>query len=187
VTLAQIGVVAAVVGTIAFAIHADAYPKLAQRRSDCAAWRHARATIASGRPARGMLPTGSDSLQQVIWRALGDEDAASLLRARELLGEYPQLIAELLPALRDPSYVGLRNPGAVTVDGHGMPFHDCGTFVMDDLFMRAGRASWLLKQATGHPASIVAVKADRLALAPIAYTWEHWLEGLDGGEACRPF
>lgn len=57
--------------------------------------------------------------------------------------------------------------------------------VSDDLFRRAGRASWLLKQATGHLAPDVRVETDPAILADLARDWEEWLDGLDGGAVCR--
>jgi hypothetical protein len=97
------------------------------------------------------------------------------------------MVPALVPALRDPGFVGLRHPADTMVDGRHMPFPGHGMFVWDDLFRRAGRASWLLKQATGHPERIVRVETDLIFLADLARDWQRWLDGLDGGAACVPF
>jgi hypothetical protein len=92
--------------------------------------------------------------------------------AREMVGENPEWVWELLPALRDPTFVGPRDAE--------------DKFVTDDLSRRAGRASWLLKEVTGRTAPSVRAQTDRVSLADLADDWKAWLDGLDGGAACWP-
>jgi hypothetical protein len=186
-TLERAGVAMAVAGVVAAAIHAGIYPGVVQRRSDCDAWRRARAVIARGAPAEAIVPATAYWSRRALWDALDDPDITSVWQAREILGRHPHLVVELLPALRDPTEIGLRNGADVLVWGRDIPFWGHRLSVSDDLFRRAGRASWLLKQATAHPARIVGVQTDSLSLAPLAGEWERWLDGLDGGDACGPF
>jgi hypothetical protein len=110
----------------------------------------------------------------------------ALWEARDLIAQCPLAISELVSWVSDPTFVGLRTSEAVSVDGRDMPYFSCGTHVQDDLFRRAGRASWLLREATGHPAGIVRVQTDPIYLADLARDWRRWLDDLDGGLACFP-
>jgi len=89
-------------------------------------------------------------------------------------------------ALDDPAFVGLSGATDVVVSGREMPRRGHEYVVDDDLFRRAGRASWLLKNATGRPAGTVPVQTDPIYLADLARDWQRWLDDLDGGLACFP-
>jgi hypothetical protein len=181
-TLARGGIVVAVAGGIALAGHARLLAKQAQQRSDCAAWGQARqASLPSGRWSCG-IP--SDRNQEVVATVFKDGDMQSLWNARQALACDPKLVWMLVPALRDPTFVGLRNSADTYVWGREMPSYGHGMFVEDDLFTRAGRASWLLKEATGHHAPDVGMRTDPLQRADIARDWQRWLEDLDA-RACR--
>jgi hypothetical protein len=153
-TLARVGIAVALVGAVALVVHVRFRARLAQQRSDCAAWRRAEDTIV--RAVRDVDLEGHWDWR--IWGlkpeklivALDDPDDRDLWKARQLFVSDPQLTFELLPVLRDPR--------------------------------RAGRASWLLKQATGRDAPIVGAETN---LDELARDWEEWLDGLDGGAMCR--
>ena len=201
-TLARMGIVVAVAGGIALPVHAYLLVDRPQR-SDCAAW---------GQAAQKIVEEFSDEKvcrglgHENVVMALGDPDMNTLWRVRLTLACEPKLVSELLPALYDPTFIGLGNAAGVVLFGHKMPrvtvdgsetppcydrmsvmrSGDC-MFVADNLYTRAGRASWLLKQATAHPAPIVGVKTDPKRLADLARDWQHWLEGLHGGRVCSRF
>ena len=172
--LARAGIGVAIAGGIALAVHwyafgqagaapvrphplRHAFGQAGAAASDCAAWEAAREADPEATPALTQW-IETEFERQIVTNALDDPDMQSLWRARLSLFWRPQLLALLLPALRDPSFVGLRDAGNVTVEGRNMPSHDDGMIVREDLFTRAGRASWLLKQATGDPVSIVGVQ-----------------------------
>lgn len=182
------GLNVAIAGGIAYAAHGMLVARQAQRQSDCAAWDAADAAIQRDEPPRGLSQhlTASDFDQWIVKNALDDSDMQSLWRARSSLASRRELLALLLPALRDFTFVGLRNARDLIVEGREMPTRDHAVLVMDDLFTRAGRASWLLKQATGHPATVIGVETDPRQLPEIARDWRGWLDGLDGGDACFP-
>lgn len=186
-TLARAGIVVAVAGGAALVIHARSYATQAQQESDCTAWHRAEHSLlrAAGLQTRWdwLVPAWNDYTMDA---ALHDPDMQSLWNARQMVAFHPDMAWTLVPALRDPTFVGLRNADGFTVDGRDMPFQDHGTFVRDDLFSRAGRASWLLKQATAHPAPIVGVKTNPVLLAELADHWEAWLSGLEDGAVCSP-
>lgn len=187
-TLARVGIAVALVGALALATHVRFRAKRAQQQLDCAAWRHAQEILASVEPERHWDWRIPGLKEQKLVAALDDPDMRELLRARQLLVSDPQLTWALLPALRDPTFVGLRNAGGFCVDGRAMcpnmPLDYGEIDVTDDLFRRAGRASWLLKQVTGHYAPDVRVQTDRLILADLARDWEEWLDGMEGGKVC---
>jgi hypothetical protein len=183
--LGRVGVVVAVAGGVALAIHAGLYAKQVRQESECAAWREAQRTILrdAGFETRWdwHIPEwNGDNLET----ALHDPDMETLWKARNMLAFYPQMASVLLPALRDPTFIGLRNEGALDVDGRDTPWSGCQTHVSDDLFRRAGRASWLLKEATGRAAPTVRVQTDRVQLADLARDWERWFDDLDNGAVC---
>jgi hypothetical protein len=111
--------------------------------------------------------------------ALKVPDMWWLWNAREMLGCDPKLVWLLIPALRDPTFVGLQDSADTYVWGREMPFYGHGMTVDDDLFIRAGRASWLLKEATGHRAPAIGMRTDPIQRADIARDWQRWLEDLD--------
>lgn len=115
--------------------------------------------------------------------ALEDPDMQSLWNAQQALACDPRLVWMLVPELRDPTFVGLRNEANIIVDGRPTPWREIPSCyevsVLDDLFTRAGRASWLLKEATGRPAPAVGVRTNPLLRADIARDWQRWLEDLD--------
>ena len=185
-TLARAGIAVAVAGGVALAIHADLYAKQARQarqQSDCAAWRRAGRTILSrwDRDIWGgwLLPVPHD----IVATALQAPDMSALWQARAMVAYHPELVWALLPALRDPTFLGLRNAGDVSVVGRHTPFPGQRR-IEDDLFSRAGRASWLLKEVTGRSAPSVRVQTDPAFLADLARDWKKWLDGLDGGAVC---
>jgi hypothetical protein len=186
-TLARAGILVAVAGGVALGMHVRLLAKQAQQRLDCAAWHRAQENIWHGLGISwGRRNLGVPEWNQVtVENALTAQDMESLWEAREVLAFDPQMVWALVPALRDPTFVGLRNPEGVHVRGREMPWAWCMTQVRDDLFRRAGRASWLLKQATGRDAPDVRVDTDRVVLADLARDWEKWLDALEGGAVCR--
>jgi hypothetical protein len=185
-TLARAGIALAVAGGVALGFHAGLRAKLEQRL-DCGAWEQARWKIL---PDHGWVerwtwgPT--DTRLTALANALVKPDVGWLWRAREMLAYDPEMVWALLPELRDPSFVGFRDEEDLTVEGRDIPLHGHRRIVRDDLFTRAGRASWLLKEVTGRSAGIVGVRTDPQLLADIYSDWQRWLESLDGGEACFP-
>jgi len=202
-TLARAGIAVAMAGSMALAahgvllarparqrsersLHGALLARQAQLRSDCRAWDAAEDAIPESTPGMSTW-IFLDFERQIVTNALDDPRMESLWRARSSVARHSQFLALLLPALRDPSFVGLRDAGDVTVEGRNMPAHAHGTIVREDLFTRAGRASWLLKQVTGHRAPIVGVETDPRLLVGIANDWNVWLVGMDGGHVCsRP-
>jgi hypothetical protein len=189
-TLARAGIIVAVAGGVALAIHADLYAKQALQarlESDCVAWRRARRTILGGGNWELSWDWSWQGWKQIaVATAVQAPDMKALWEARQMVAYDPQYVSALLPALRDPAYVGLRNAGDVVVVGRDMASPGHGMIVEDDLFRSAGRASWLLKEVTGRSAPIVRVQTDPQALADLADDWEEWLAYLDGGMGCWP-
>jgi hypothetical protein len=161
----------------------------AQLRSDCAAWETAVETIEATNDAMFCFPGLSswpkNPEPSYVKNALEDPDMRWLELARSGLVCRPDLLSLLLPALRDPAFVGLKDAGGISVEGRNMPVHENGTIVREDLFTRAGRASWLLKEVTGHPAPIIGVGTDSRLLEDISDNWRLWLNGMGGGAACN--
>jgi hypothetical protein len=200
-TLARAGIGMAIAGGIALAVHGlllarpaghptdDALygmllARQARLRSDCAAWDAAQKNI---------LPDGAwferwswpvTIRHAAVTNALNDPRFGFLYRASRLLAYDRHMVWEVLPALRDPSFVGLEDAEDITVEGRNMPLPDHGTIVREDLFTRAGRASWLLKQVTGHHAPVVGVQTDPRLLVDISNDWRFWLATMAGGDAC---
>jgi hypothetical protein len=201
--LTRAGIGMAIVGGIALAVHGMLLAKPARRRSDralygmllareaqlrsdCAAWGAAEETIEA--------TTDGGFCQRTMWdwndheayvrNALAEPEMRWLLLARSELVCRRESPSSVLPALRDPSFVGLVGAEDVTVEGRNMPLHEHGTIVREDLFTRAGRASWLLKEVTGHPAPIVGVQTDPRLLEDISKDWLFWLASMDGGNVC---
>ncbi len=185
-TMARAGVWAAVAGGIALAIHAAAYTKEKRRQADCDLWRRARAIVAKDAAPRVGQATIAEWAPGRVNTDLSDPYINALWEARDLIALYPPAVSVLVSALDDPSFVGLRDSADVVVRGREMPWYGHGYFVDDDLFRRAGRASWLLKNATARPAGIVRVQTDPIYLADLARDWRRWLDDLDGGRACFP-
>jgi len=185
-TLARAGIALAVVGGVALGIHAGLRAKRKQRL-DCAAWERVRWDIL---PDHGWVErwtwNATDNRLTAFAKALNEPDVGWLWRARDMLAFDPAMVWALLPALRDPSFVGFRDEEDLTVEGRDIPLRPQRKVVRDDLFTRAGRASWLLKEVTGHPAAVVGVRTDPRRLAEIYSDWLGWLDSLDGGEACFP-
>ena len=190
-TMARAGIGMAIAGGIALAVHGMLLAKparhpsdralydmllvrQAQLRSDRAAWIAAEDAIEADMPCplKWFDPVHD---RWVVTKALSDPDMEWLSRAPHSLVCTPELRLLLLPALRDPSFVGLENAGDISVEGRNMPLHDHGTIVRDDLFTRAGRASWLLKKLTGHHGPIVGVHTDGRQLVDIYNEWQFWL------------
>jgi hypothetical protein len=161
----------------------------AQLRSDCAAWETAAETIEATNDAMFCFPGLSswpkNPEPSYVKNALEDPDMRWLELARSGLVCRPDLLSLLLPALRDLAFVGLKDAGDISVEGRNMPVHENGTIVREDLFTRAGRASWLLKEVTGHPAPIIGVGTDSRLLEGISNNWRFWLNGMGGGAACN--
>jgi hypothetical protein len=172
-TLARAGIVVAIAGGVALAIHADLYAKQVRRarqQSDCAAWYRARRTILGGADWRESWKWAYQGVQQdTLMTALQAPDLKAVWEAREMVAYDPEWLWALLPALRDPTFLSLRNPADT---------------LTDDLRRRAGRASWLLKEVTGRSAPIVRVDTDPVSLADLADDWEGWLHGMAGGAVC---
>lgn len=185
-TLARAGIVLAVVGGAALGVHAGLRAKRTRQRLDCAAWHQARGNILLDRAWVLRWTWGGTDHHPTVVLALNEPDFMWLSRAREMIAFNPDMVWALLPALRDPSFVGLRDAGDLTVEGRDMAPPGQGQIVREDLFTRAGRASWLLKEVTGHPAGIVGVRTDPRLLADLYSDWQRWLESLEGGEACFP-
>lgn len=199
--LGRAGIGVAIAGALALAVHGMLLARPArgpsdralyrallarqvQLRSDCAAWDAAVEAIPESTPAMSEW-IFTEFERQIVTNALDDPDMQVLLRARVSLIWRRELLALLLPALRDPSFVGLRDTGDVTVEGRNMPLQGRGTIVREDLFTRAGRASWLLKQVTGHRAPVVGARMDPRRLVDISDDWRVWFLGMDVGYACR--
>src|SRR5262245_3530522 len=172
-TLARAGIVVAVAGGVALAIHADRYAKQARQarqQSDCAAWHRARRTILGGADWKTSWKWAYRGVKQdTLVTALQAPDLKAVWEVREMVAYDPEWVWELLPALRDPTFISLRNPADT---------------VMDDLRRRAGRASWLLKEVTGHSARIVHVQTDPVSLADLADDWAGWIRSMEGGAVC---
>lgn len=121
-------------------------------------------------------------------RALAAPGVDALWDARAWLAAHPEDVPELVPFLaqpipvrprEDPSVAGGRRTGAFCQGGY--------IATEEDLSTRAGRASWLLHQATGRRDEPVVPRwTNRLILADRIRSWKAWLEALDGGRACFP-
>jgi hypothetical protein len=126
---------------------------------------------------------GPDSV--VLEDALSRPEMEFLWSAQAWLARHPLAARNLVPDLAKPMYVGLTDSADVIVEGREMPDYGHGYFTTDDLFTRAGRAAWLLHEATGHDeAPHAVVGTNRIVLADIAKEWQAWFDDLDGGQAC---
>jgi hypothetical protein len=153
----------------------------ARAHAACDGWR--RAVAAIGGSGSRITAEGDDGL--VIQRALTGSEMAGLWVARAWFAAHPTRVSELVPALAEPSFVGLTESDDVLVVGRDMPFYGHGHVTQDDLFTRAGRASWLLHQVTGRidePA--VRPSTNKLLLADAIKSWTAWFRSVDNGAAC---
>jgi hypothetical protein len=123
--------------------------------------------------------------RDIVATALQAPDMNALWEARAMVAYHPDWVWALLPALRDRTFLDLREAGDVSVVGRHTPFPGHRR-VEDDLFSRAGRASWLLKEVTGRSAPVVRVQTDPAFLADLARDWKEWLDRLDAGAVCWP-
>ena len=185
-TMARAGVLVAVAGGIALAIHAAAYTKEKRQQVHCDVWRRARAIVTKDAAPRVGQATIAEWAPAAVNDDLSDPYINALWEARDLIALYPPAVSALVSALDDPAFVGLSGATDVVVSGREMPRRGHEYVVDDDLFRRAGRASWLLKNATGRPAGTVPVQTDPIYLADLARDWQRWLDDLDGGLACFP-
>jgi hypothetical protein len=144
----------ALLGAVALAIHVRFSARQAQQRSDCAAWRRAEETI-----VRSVRDVDLEGYWD--WRTPGMKQEKLIFVLDD--PDEQELWKARQMFLWDPQLTwellpALRDP------------------------RRAGRASWLLKQATGRHAPVVGVQTD---LGALARDWKEWLDRLQGGAVCR--
>jgi hypothetical protein len=146
----------------------------------CGRWQRAIGEIERLPPTH---PWGPDSV--VLEDALSRPEMEFLWSARAWLARHPLAARKLVPELAKPVFVGLTDSADVMVEGREMPDYGHGYDTFDDLFTRAGRASWLLHVATGRDvAAHAVVGSNRIVLADLAKDWATWFEDLDGGRGC---
>jgi hypothetical protein len=192
VTLRSMGVAAAILGAVAFLLHVGVVLRRFGLRHQwtqtaCAEWRRTAAKISRR--------TASVSGQtNVLENALTRPEMKWLRYARAWLAEHPTQARELVPSLADPVFVGLTEASDVYMNARDQPPFSRGYFesgalfaTSEDLFSRAGRASWLLHEVTGRSDEPgVPRGTTRIALAKRIKSWSEWFRALDGGRACFP-
>jgi len=173
-------------GSLALVVHVAVRVRL--RADDeravraCRDWKHAIAERLGGPPYKLSADDGGE-----LDRALTRPEMRWLWDASEWLARHPGEVPRVVPVLGQPDFIGLTESDDTQVVGRPMPFygHRHGYFAVDDLFTRAGRASWLLREATGRSDEPpVRPGTNRLILADRMKSWKLWLDELDGGRAC---
>jgi hypothetical protein len=180
----RLGRLALWLGALALVVHVVVDQR---RRADdqfvvgaCRDWRRAIADGLRWHPRKVSVDDGGE-----IERAMTRPEMAWLWDASDWLARHPSEVPRIVPFLARPESVGLTEPDDVFVWGRRMRFYGHGYMTTDDLFTRAGRASWLLHQATGRrDEPPVRPGTNRLILADRMRSWRLWFEALDGGRAC---
>ncbi len=182
VTLFRAGRIAAVIGVAALVSHVILYRRNEWTKNACREWSRAASEI-----RRRPTPSVAGGSDFALRSALTRPEAHWLWDARAWLADHPIQAQELVPYLAAPVFIGLTDSADVYVDGREMPFYGHGYIAEDDLFTRAGRASWLLREVTGRSDEPgVPPGTNRIILADRIKSWSAWFRALDGGRACFP-
>jgi hypothetical protein len=182
VTLFRAGRIAAVIGIAALVFHVILYRRNEWTKKACREWSQAASAI-----RRWPTPSVAGGSDFALRSALARPEMRWLWDARAWLADHPNQAQELVPSLAAPVFIGLTDSADVHVQGRGMPFYGHGYITENDLFTRAGRASWLLHEVTGRSDEPgVPPGTNRIILADRIKSWNAWFRALDGGRACFP-
>jgi hypothetical protein len=178
---------AAVIGMAALFLHVILLYRDSRReewrKKNCGEWRKAVSEISR----HGPRPTSAGGDGAELESALTRPEMDRLWDARWWLADHPIKAQDLVPSLAEPIFVGLTDSADVFVWGREMRSYGHSYMTGEDLFTRAGRASWLLHQVTGRSDEPgVPRGTNRIVLADRIKSWNEWFRALDGGRACFP-
>ncbi|MFC7000043.1 hypothetical protein ACFQHR_20580 [Rufibacter roseus] len=120
-------------------------------------------------------------LAKVISIVNSERDLKKLFLARDWCRENYQLCFPILiEKLTDTTYVGLTNFIDLMVPGRNEKswIYGHGGVVNEDIYIRAGRASYILNQITGEDFAVVRVKTDYNILKQFKKAWNAYVKAL---------
>jgi len=110
-----------------------------------------------------------------------NKDFGKIERARYWCAKNPtKIIPDLIGLLENGNYIGLEGYyDLIILDrviSKDMPFYGHGWVVGDDLFLVAGRASWILREITGRWIGVVRPKSSPDELKLLSESWAEWYQ-----------
>ena len=119
----------------------------------------------------------------VLDRIRNDSELSALYQARAWCGEHQRaVIPDLIKLLTDMHHVGLTHPADTIIyeriASGDLQSYGHGGVVDDDLFVVAGRASWLLKEITGQDPGSILMKSSANDRTRLQKTWQEWADSL---------
>lgn len=169
--------------------HQENWYYLKDRSAQCEAWKLAEDKLNCDfyrllKTAQERHRVRSLDKQNVLDAVMFNPDFSALFEARLWLAENRlAIIPDLIELLGNRTVVGLSNADDLVIseriDSRDLEFHAHGWVIDDDLFQVAGRASWLLKEATNINLGSVSMHSSDQDLAELQRQWRLWYAHFD--------